>query len=605
LSPFSPSRQDLTNIDQGPSWRHLLGTDSLGRDVLSRLLYGGRPALLGVAEGTVVFAVVGISLGVLSGYFGGWLDRVVSWLGDWVLTLPSIIVVLAMLAVFPSDMSMAMVTFGLLGSAGLTRVVRSTALQTREELYVVAARLGGVSRRRIVLRHMLPPAVATAAVQVFLFAGVMLLMQSGLAFIGVGMSPLQPSWGGMVADAASVIAQDKWALLPSGGLIALMTLAFGLLADAARDMASGPPSARTWTGMPGVHHLPGRADPANAPRVSGALLELIGVTIAYPDRKGDLVPVVTDVSCEVDIGEVVGVLGESGCGKSTVALAIMGLLAGGGTVVSGSIVFDGQRLTEFDEKTYARLRGTGIGFISQDPIGSLDPNFRVGSLLREAVRAHQRISSVKARQRALELLEMVRISDPDRVVRCYAHELSGGMAQRVAIAVALASDPKLLIADEPTTALDPTVQAEIMTLFQTLRTEKCLAILLVSHDWGIVYQNCSKAIVMYAGQIVEQAPTVELVTRPNHPYTKALLESNPQLVTKGRPLPVIAGTVPPPSAWTEGCRFAERCQYALPACTAHAVPLVRISDNRNVRCIRSVELREIEPDVITSLLPGD
>jgi peptide/nickel transport system permease protein len=232
-----------------------------------------------------------------------------------------------------------------------------------------------------------------------------------------------------------------------------------------------------------------------------------------------------------------------------------------------------------------------VGYISQEPMVALDPSFRVGTLLREAVRSHSSISRAQASRRVLELLELVRLPDPEHVAKLYPFELSGGMAQRVSIARALARRPRLLIADEPTTALDVTVQSEILELLRSLQADTGMAILLVSHDWGVVAQLCRRAIVMYAGEIVEASTLDELLRAPAHPYAEALLACLPSSAPDdANRLPTIAGTVPDPESWPAACRFAPRCPYRIEGCTAGPIGLESVASDRVSRCIRSQEL---------------
>jgi peptide/nickel transport system permease protein len=236
------------------------------------------------------------------------------------------------------------------------------------------------------------------------------------------------------------------------------------------------------------------------------------------------------------------------------------------------------------------LRGKEISVISQEPMVSLNPVVRIGSQLADAVRSHHRVSRARARARAIELLRTVHIPQAEAVALRYPHELSGGMAQRVAIARALAGEPKLLIADEPTTALDVTVQAEILALLRELRNKRRMAILLITHDWGVIADLCDRVIVMYAGQVVERADVRPIFREPLHPYTQALLASNPHNATRGETLPVIGGNVPNPGAWPSGCRFHPRCGYATAVCRAEPIPLKRPSIERETRCIHYDQL---------------
>jgi len=607
IAPYGPLTEDLTHVQAGPSAAHLLGTDELGRDVLSRLLYGGQLTLLGVVECVAVLLIISLPAGLAAGYLGGWVDRAISAVVDLLLSVPGIIVVLAVLTVFGTSMTAAMVTFGVLGSAGVIRVIRSAVLSVREELYVAAARVSGVSEPRIVVRHVLPRIAGPVIVQASLFAAIALAIQTGLAFLSLGVAPPAPSWGGMVGEAANLIDQDGWLLVPSGGIIALTILAFGLIGDAVRDATVEGWSATT---APAVRKLKRPAAPAAALPVStaaadvratdgrwsadpgqdeGTALAVRGLTVEF-DGPGGPVTVVDGVSFTLRAGEVLGIVGESGCGKSVTALSLLRLLPPNGRISGGRVLLNGQDLTAVSEREIAALRGKAMAMVFQDPTVSLDPSFLVGAQVAEVVRRHDRVSRAAARRRVLELFEQVRLPDPAGVARRYPHELSGGMAQRVSLALALAGRPSVLIADEPTTALDVTVQAGILELLRQLRKETGMSIILVTHDWGVVADVCDRALVMYAGQVVEQAPVRALFRQPRHPYTLGLQECNPQRWTADGDLPVIPGTVLPPALWPVSCRFRERCRLAASDCALAAIPLEHDADNREVRCIHWHEL---------------
>ncbi|MFY9887791.1 MAG: dipeptide/oligopeptide/nickel ABC transporter permease/ATP-binding protein [Streptosporangiaceae bacterium] len=596
IAPYGPLAEDLTHVQEGPSAAHLLGTDELGRDVLSRLLYGGRLTLLGVVECVGVLLIISLPVGLAAGYLGGHVDRAASAVVDLLLSVPAIIVVLAVLAVFGSSMAAAMVTFGVLGSAGVIRVVRSAVLSVREELYVAAARVSGVSEPRIVIRHVLPRIAGPVIVQASLFAAIALAIQTGLAFLSLGVAPPAPSWGGMVGEAASLIDQDGWLLVPSGGIIALTILAFGLIGDAVRDATVEGWSSRTAPALRAGRRARPEAAPddrpesvpagpaAGAAAPADAVLAVQDLTIEF-DGPGGPVTVVDHVSFALRPGEVLGIVGESGCGKSVTALSLLQLLPSNGRIRGGRVLLGGRDLTAMTERQISGLRGSAMAMVFQEPTVSLDPSFLVGSQVAEVVRRHDRVSRAAARQRVLELFEQVRLPDPGSVARRYPHELSGGMAQRVSLALALAGRPGVLIADEPTTALDVTVQAEILELLRQLRAETGMSIILVTHDWGVVADICDRAVVMYAGQIVEQARIGALFREPHHPYTLGLQECNPQLWGSGDDLPVIPGTVLPPALWPASCRFRERCRFATAECAQAPVPLERDADDREVRCI--------------------
>ena len=276
---------------------------------------------------------------------------------------------------------------------------------------------------------------------------------------------------------------------------------------------------------------------------------------------------VDGVSFQVERGEILGVVGESGCGKSVTSLSIMGLVDDPGRIEEGSSIrFDGRELTSLSEKEMRQIRGNDIAMIFQEPMTSLNPVFRVGGQIVEALRLHRNLGRKDARARAIELLELVGIPVPERRVDEYPHQLSGGMRQRVMIAMALANEPDLLIADEPTTALDVTIQAQILELLLELRREMGMGVMLITHDLGVVAEVCDRVVVMYAGQVVEEGPVDDIFRQPAHPYTQGLLAAVPRPDRTGGSCAVIPGTVPPPTNWPSGCRFRDRCPYAWDVC---------------------------------------
>ena len=585
-APADPEFQDLSHPLAGPSSAHWLGTDRLGRDVLSRLLYGGQVTLVAVVEAVLVFAVLGITLGVLAGYFGGWLDRSIGWVADLLLALPGIIVLLMVLSVFPGNSTATMVVLGIISCPLLLRVTRGVTSSVRREPYVQAARLSGLGSAQVMRRHVLPRLVGPIIVQLSLFAATAVLVQAALSFLGLARPESEgPSWGNMVGAAAEVTSEAPWLAVPTGGILALTVLALGLFGDALRD-------ARADRIQPAFAARRRRVDrPAGANPAPGAaaLLSVRGLTVAFDLPHGEATAI-RDVSFDVAAGEIVGIVGESGSGKTVTARSLLGLLPPSGHVVAGAAVFDGTELTGLSERELGRVRGSRIALVSQEPLSGLDPVFRVGSQLAEVVRRHQRVGRAAARARAVELLATVQIAEPERVARLYPSELSGGMAQRVSIALALAGDPALLIADEPTTALDVTVQAEILALLRELRDRRDMAIVFVTHDWGVLADVCDRAVVMYAGEVVEEAAVEELYRAPRHPYTRSLLAANPHRAAVADTLPTIRGSVPSPAVWAVGCRFRPRCEFATDECAAGPIPLVPVGAGREVRCIRHEEV---------------
>jgi oligopeptide/dipeptide ABC transporter ATP-binding protein len=331
------------------------------------------------------------------------------------------------------------------------------------------------------------------------------------------------------------------------------------------------------------------------------LLDICDLVTAFHTPAGR-VPAVDGVSLSLDRGKALGLVGESGCGKSVTAMSVLGLVASPGRIESGTIRLevDGKTvdLVGLGDAKLRQIRGSRVGMIFQEPMTSLNPVFTIGSQIAEAVRLHKQVTRAAARERALELLKLVKIADPGRRLDEYPHQLSGGMRQRVMIAMALACEPDLLIADEPTTALDVTIQAQILELLAELRTRLGMAILLITHDLGVVAETCDEVAVMYAGKIVERAPAATLFAEPLHPYTIGLLAARPEHgAGSGKPLAAIPGMVPAPANFPAGCRFHPRCRYARETdCVAEMPALREYSPQHLVRCHHAGDLGSPRPE---------
>ncbi|MDQ0643211.1 dipeptide/oligopeptide/nickel ABC transporter permease/ATP-binding protein [Microbacterium murale] len=594
LATHNPLTQKLDSVRLMPSAEYWLGTDALGRDIYSRLLYGGQESLLGVAQALIVALALAVPIGIAAGYFGGWFDWLVMRSIDISLAIPGIIVTLAVLAIFQNSMSAAMVVYGVLVSASAARVIRSVVLGVREELYMDSARTTGLTNAQILVRHVLPRTLGVIIVQAAMLGAIALGVQTGLAFLGFGPQPPAPTWGGMVGEASSMLQYFSWMIVPTSGIIVLTTLAFGLLGDAVRDanaerierpVRGTRRSAVALAAESKATAADAAPDEAALPVDETALLSVRELTVAFGTGDNEVV-VLDRVGFDIRKGETVGLVGESGSGKTVTAMAVLGLLAEGGRVVSGQIWFDGVDISGYTRRQYRALRGTKMAMISQEPMVALDPTFRIGFQVAEVVRAQHKVSGRAARRRALELLEAVRLPNPQEVAKLYPHQVSGGMAQRIAIAIALAGRPQLLVADEPTTALDVTVQAEILDLLRALQSRLGMAILFVTHDWGVVADICDHAVVMYAGQVVEHTTVERAFGDPLHPYSQALQRSNPHDAPKGVPLPTIGGMVPPAGRWPNGCHFAPRCALATEACREGRIPLLNVQEDHTARCIR-------------------
>ncbi|NUS02705.1 MAG: dipeptide/oligopeptide/nickel ABC transporter permease/ATP-binding protein [Nonomuraea sp.] len=508
LSPQAPDVSSLRDAFEGPAAGHPLGFDSAGRDLLSRLLHGGRNTLGGAAIALAVALVLGVPGGLLAGYYGRRLDSAASWVVNLVMALPAMVVLLASRAILGSTVWVLMVVLGFLVAPAFFRLVRGIVAGVRNELYVDAAKVSGLGDARSVARHILIVVRAPIIIQVALVSGIAIGLQAGLEFLGIGSGDL-PTWGAMLNEAFKNIQRAPSLILWPGLALGLTSAALVLLAaalrDALEDRDTPPPAVRA----------------ASAPTVAGepgGLLSVRDLAVAYPGRE-----VVHGVDLDVRAGEIVGLVGESGSGKTQTAFSILGILPEGGRIVRGSITVEGEEIVGLPERRHRALRGDVVAYIPQEPMSNLDPAFTIGSQLVEPIRHKLRLTGAQARERALELLRMVEIADPERAFGSYPHEISGGMAQRVLIAGAMSCDPKLLIADEPTTALDVRVQAEVLGLLRRLQRERDLGVLLVTHNLGVVADLCDRVAVMSEGRIVETGPAGQVLGAPQDPYTRKLL----------------------------------------------------------------------------------
>lgn len=533
LAPLDPLDQDLLAIKQLPSAEHWLGTDALGRDIWSRVLFGLAPTVKGVMEAVLIASGLGLSLGMTAGYYGGVWDRWVQQYVGLLQSMPNILIMLAVLAVFGQTMLPAMVTLGVLGSAGVSRVIRSVTLGVREDLYIAAAQICGMSDFYIITRHILPRIVGPVIVQMAMFAAISVIVQTGISFLGLGEPPPAPTWGGMIAEASASLNDFPWLLVPSGFVVALTILSFGILGDSLRDA-----STEKWSKPSQKSIVTQRTSSKPADLPSGHLLSIRDLNIQAVNGAQSHA-LVSHLKLDLQPGETLGIVGESGSGKTLTSLSLLGLLPAGTQVVSGTVAIDDQVFDLTDVKSLAQMRGHTIGMIFQEPMSALDPCFTIGYQLAEVIQLNSNLQAQQVQQKVIELLEQVKIPHPLEVAARYPHQISGGMAQRVGIARALACEPKILLADEPTTALDVTVQAEILALLRGLSQSRNMAVILVTHDWGVVADLCDRAMVLRHGKVLEAASVLDLFQRPTHPYTKALLAANPHSAEPGKLLPTV------------------------------------------------------------------
>ena len=507
-----------------PSGEYWLGTDHVGRDIASRLMFGARYALLAGAEAVAVALVIGIPLGLVIGYFRGWVDAVVMRIVETVVAVPAIVMAMAIIAGLGVGLTKAMLAVGLVYSMVITRLTRAEVFAAREELYVDGAIASGASSARVMFRHVLPNVAPALIVQTTLLFAQAILAEAGLSFLGIGAGSDQASWGRMLRDAQLSIDRTIWPAIPPGLAVFLTVVAFNVFGDGLRDAFA----RQARGGRIGVGDVQRRTDNPTGDRTENqdsvdgsrapnpaSLLSVRGLSVAFP-RPGtdDDVDVVSDVDLDVGRGEVVALVGESGSGKSITALSVLGLVPDPGRATASSIVLDGTELIGMPFDELGRIRGTEIGVIFQEPFAALNPAHTVGRQVAEPLRYHLGMSRADARARTLELLAEVGIPDPGSRIDNYPHQFSGGMAQRVVAAMALACGPKLLIADEPTTALDVTVQGQLLDLIGELARERDMSVLLITHDLGVVADLADRVAVMYAGEIVETGRLDDVFAAP-------------------------------------------------------------------------------------------
>ena len=527
IVPHPPTRVNLSTVLLPVGGEFLLGTDSVGRDIFSRLLVGGRQTLLAGALAASVAALIGVPAGLVAGYYGGAFDDGANWVANALLALPGIVVLLAVRAAVGPNVWIIMVVFGLLLAPSLFRLTRTSVAAVRRELFVDAAKVSGLTDAAIIGRHVLWVVRAPVIIQIASVAAIAIAIQVGLDFLGLGQN--EATWGQMVSEGFANVFRAPmltvWPTIPIALTIASLVLFGNALRDALEDRAapSTAPSALV------VNTTASDSKREQAPVDPGALLQVDGLSISYAGAHGRDVQAVDDVSFDVARGEVVGIVGESGSGKTQTVFALLGLLPQAARLAGGRVRFDGQAILDEGAPTARAalrgLRGRRIAYVPQEPMSNLDPAFTVGyQLVRPMVKVLG-LPRAEARRRAAELLEVVGIRNVAQVMRSYPHELSGGMAQRVLIAGAVSGEPDLLIADEPTTALDVTVQAEVLDLLRELQQRMDMAMLLVTHNFGVVADLCDRVLVMQKGRIVERGQVRHVLKEPAHPYTRMLLGS--------------------------------------------------------------------------------
>ncbi len=611
LAPWISPHDPLETGDPAtaPNGAHWFGTDRIGRDVLSRLMYGAQASLM-IGLGAVALAIiVGATLGAIAATSSKSTNEIIMRIMDILMAFPGIALAAVLLTAFGNSVPTIILAIGIIYTPQLARVVRANVLSQYGEDYVRAERVIGAGRTYIMLKHI----VRNTAAPVLVFATVMvadaIILEASLSFLGAGIQDPDPSWGNVISYGRNLVLSGGWWATTFAGLVILLTvLSLNILAEGLTDAMVNPKLKRAAPvkdddGSAAAALELAKADAAARAAIENpfaaldkellllqaveksrsdrldqvgsearVILEVKNLSIRFPARF-DNTPIVENVSFTVREGETMGLVGESGCGKSITSLAIMGLLPKT-AVVTGSIKFDGKELLDpvtkhSSVKAYEGLRGEQIAMVYQDALSSLNPSMLIKDQMLQLTRRN-------GRKTPAELLELVKL-DPVRTLKSYPHELSGGQRQRVLIAMALSRSPKIVVADEPTTALDVTVQKQVVDLLNELREQLGFAMVFVSHDLALVASLAHKITVMYAGQVVESAQAAELLTHPTHEYTRGLLGAVLSIESDAVRLHQIPGTVPSPRDFALGDRFANRSQRsdADPSQKLAFVPITR------------------------------
>jgi peptide/nickel transport system permease protein len=594
IAPYDPGATLQVTIDDvyaPPSAAHWLGTDDAGRDVLTNLIYGARVSLIVGFFASFISVFIGGAIGMVAGFFGGRTERVLMRFTDVGLVIPDLPLAIVLVALTRPSLINVIVAIGIVGWTGTARLVRSQTLSVKQRKFVVRARAVGASNLRILVRHIFPLVLPLIAVNTVLVMSLAILNESTLSFLGLS-DPSRTSWGQMLNSAftrGATSAGAWWALVPPGAGIVWVVLGCSLLGYglervlnprvASHHLSAAHPTSPKSAKTKREH--PHQTSPGTRFSEAPVVLEVRGASVDFMASGCPPAHAVEDVSFCLHCGEMLGVVGESGCGKTTLMLSLLGLLPTAGRIVSGEVRLSGRNLAAIGEKEMADLRWKEMAVVFQSAMNALNPIRTVGDQIAEAILRHEpRAKEIDRRVR--ELLDMVGIGPGRR--HQYPHQYSGGMRQRAMIAMALACRPTVLCADEPTTALDVMVQAQILDVLDRLRRDLGLAVLLVTHDLGVVAEICDSVLVMYGGVVAEYADVDALFNRPRHPYTRELLRAFPDLSRPKAGLVAIPGSPPSPNALPPGCRFAPRCPDASSRCHAEQPTLHVLDGGHQVRC---------------------
>ena len=506
---------------------YLLGADHLGRDILSRVMWGTRLSLAVGFSAALIAAILGSFIGIIAGYFGGFFDNILMRSVDVLMAFPYVLLALAIVAVMGPGLFNSLIAVAIVNIPFFARNVRGISLAYAKSDFMIAAKISGRSTFSCIIFELLPNLIPTIIVAFSTTIGWMILETAGLSFLGLGSQPPQADLGSMLGEGrASLIVHSHNSLIP-GLMILFIVMGFNLFGDGIRDALDPKLSQGKLGRSKALTDL--KKNYVFSERSSKSFLEVNNLTTKFI-RNNYEIEAIKKVNLSLQKGECLAIVGESGSGKSVTALSITRLVASPpGIITEGFINYKGTDLLNINLQTMQDIRGKKISYIFQDPQSTLHPLQKVGSQISEIIINHKRINKVKLNKEVLELLRNVKIIDPERVVNLYPHQLSGGMRQRIGIAMAIANKPDIIIADEPTTALDVTVQAKILSIINDLKKEFNLSIIFISHDLNVVSKISDNIAVMFNGEIVEFGKTKKILNNPNNQYTKKLIKTSPRL----------------------------------------------------------------------------
>ncbi|MDI6769562.1 MAG: dipeptide/oligopeptide/nickel ABC transporter permease/ATP-binding protein [Anaerolineales bacterium] len=593
VAPYDVTRAvDVTigDIYQPPSGTHWLGTDDAGKDVLSNFFFGARVSLIVGFFAAFISVVIGGVMGIVAGFYGGRVENILMRFTDIMLVIPDLPLMVVIVALTKPNLINIIFVIGLLGWTTTARIVRSQTLAVKSRKFVLRARAIGAGNGHIILHHILPLVMPLLVVNAILVISLAILNESALSFIGLG-DPTALSWGQMLNYAfgrGAMSAGAGWALVVPGLGIVWVVLSLTLLGHGLEQVLN--PRLDTHHLMPGRPAVQGEAGaPAVGPEGAPVMLDVQNVSIHYFSDGKSPARAIENVSFRLRAGELMGLVGESGCGKTTLMLALLRLLPAAGQIVNGRVLFGGRDLTALGEAELADVRWKGVSIIFQGAMNALNPVRTVGDQIAEAILCHD--PSYRSRRagrdprldrRVAELLDLVGIAKDRK--ECFPHQYSGGMRQRAMIAMALACNPQVVIADEPTTALDVMIQAQVLELLDNLRRRLGLSIIFVTHDLGVVAEMCDSVLVMYGGVTAEYADVDTIYNSPRHPYTRELLKAFPDLSHPEKRLASIPGYPPRLDSLPPGCRFAPRCPQAFERCRAEQPVLHELNGGHFITC---------------------